>query len=220
MPPPSQSPSSGGNPSPSAQGDPSASYTTTPSTTAGSSGGQQSSPAQPHSQQQKRTRVLFSCAPCRASKLKCDRAVPACNQCIKKARVDACAYAPRVEKPKPARSMATRLRRLEATVREMVDTGPPPGTAGAPGGVDGVLDPPAATARPIVGVPAPQPPTQSQPNARVWSQGQGQEGEGESSLKGRGQVVIGKGATTYVGATHIMAMLDDVRPALRCLMKR
>ncbi|KAI0969690.1 hypothetical protein F4678DRAFT_437931 [Xylaria arbuscula] len=68
----------------------------------------------------KRTRVLLSCHPCRTSKLKCDRLTP-CSQCLKKGRPDACAYAPRQEKVKPAKTMAARLKRLEGMVRGMVE---------------------------------------------------------------------------------------------------
>ncbi|KAI0457909.1 fungal-specific transcription factor domain-containing protein [Xylaria acuta] len=68
----------------------------------------------------KRTRVLLSCHPCRSSKLKCNRATP-CGQCIKRGKPDACAYAPRQEKLKPAKTMAARLRRLEGMVRGMVE---------------------------------------------------------------------------------------------------
>ncbi|KAI0537797.1 hypothetical protein GGR58DRAFT_470290 [Xylaria digitata] len=69
----------------------------------------------------KRTRVLLSCHPCRASKLKCDRLTP-CGQCLKRGKPDACAYAPRQEKSKPAKTMAARLKRLEGMVRGMVES--------------------------------------------------------------------------------------------------
>ncbi|KAI0881063.1 fungal-specific transcription factor domain-containing protein [Annulohypoxylon maeteangense] len=69
----------------------------------------------------KRTRVLLSCAPCRNSKLKCDRSTP-CGQCLRKGKPDGCLYAPRPEKQKPAKSMAARLKRLEGMVRVMIDT--------------------------------------------------------------------------------------------------
>ncbi|KAI1098953.1 fungal-specific transcription factor domain-containing protein [Jackrogersella minutella] len=69
----------------------------------------------------KRTRVLLSCAPCRNSKLKCDRATP-CGQCLRKGRPDGCLYAPRPEKQKPGKSMASRLKKLESMVRGMIDT--------------------------------------------------------------------------------------------------
>ncbi|KAJ3574405.1 hypothetical protein NPX13_g4374 [Xylaria arbuscula] len=70
----------------------------------------------------KRTRVLLSCHPCRASKLKCNRLTP-CGQCLKRGKSDACVYAPKVEKSKPARTMAARLKRLEGMVRGMVEPG-------------------------------------------------------------------------------------------------
>ena len=63
--------------------------------------------------------MLLSCASCRASKLKCDRAQP-CGQCVKKGRPDGCAYAPRPEKKQP-KSMVARLKRLEGMVRGMID---------------------------------------------------------------------------------------------------
>lgn len=79
-----------------------------------------SAPASAPAPATKRTRVLLSCHPCRTSKLKCDRATP-CSQCLKRGKPDACAYAPRAEKIKPAKTMAARLRRLEGMVRGMVE---------------------------------------------------------------------------------------------------
>ncbi|KAM6522416.1 hypothetical protein FALCPG4_012077 [Fusarium falciforme] len=118
---------------------------------------------------QKRTRVLLSCAPCRASKLKCDREQP-CSQCEKKGRAAQCAYAPRPEKKRPAKGMSARLKRLEGMVREMMDAegGAGPKPAGEANG--------APVAGPEV----------------------------------QGHVVRGEKATTYVGATHCMAMLEDI----------
>ncbi|KAJ4321657.1 hypothetical protein N0V84_005211 [Fusarium piperis] len=120
---------------------------------------------------QKRTRVLLSCAPCRASKLKCDREQP-CSQCTKKGRAAQCAYAPRPEKKRPAKGMSARLKRLEGMVREMMDA---EGSAGPrrAGEANGA---PAPVAGPEV----------------------------------QGHVVRGEKATTYVGATHCMAMLEDI----------
>lgn len=112
----------------------------------------------------KRTRVLLSCGPCRASKLKCDRSSP-CQQCIKKGKTDDCLYAPKPEKKRPARSMATRLKRLEAMVRDMMEEGAKPQTS--------------APAR-------------------------------DESVSVAGQVVHGERGATYVGATHFMAILEDV----------
>ena len=116
---------------------------------------------------QKRTRVLLSCGPCRNSKLKCDRGEP-CTQCLKKDRADACVYAPKPNKAKPAKGMAARLKRLEGMVRDMMDTDGNPRSGKT-------TDETSAT--PLV----------------------------------KGQVVRGEnGSGTYIGATHCMAMLEDV----------
>ncbi|KAK3944185.1 fungal-specific transcription factor domain-containing protein [Diplogelasinospora grovesii] len=122
----------------------------------------------------KRTRVLLSCAPCRVSKLKCDRQQP-CGHCTRRGRIDGCAYAPRPQKSRPARSMAARLKRLEGMVREMMD-------------------------------PDESPQRQYQSEQQEQQPG----AEGGDFQRGRARVVMGKGATTYVGATHFMAMLDDI----------
>ncbi|KAI1477918.1 fungal-specific transcription factor domain-containing protein [Daldinia eschscholtzii] len=114
----------------------------------------------------KRTRVLLSCAPCRNSKLKCDRTTP-CGQCIRKGKPDGCLYAPKPEKQKPAKSMAARLKRLEGMVRGMIDT-------------DGAM--------PII-----------PPDKRA----------GQEQSAG-GVIVQGERATSYVGGTHFMAILEDI----------
>ncbi|KAM0257438.1 hypothetical protein ACHAQJ_004384 [Trichoderma viride] len=115
----------------------------------------------------KRTRILLSCAPCRNSKLKCDREQP-CGQCAKKGRLDLCVYAPKPEKKRPAaKGVAARLKRLEGMVRGMMDD-----------------------------------------EGNVKSQTQDTAGSAAPQLKG--QVVHGDRATTYVGATHCLAMLEDI----------
>lgn len=119
----------------------------------------------------KRSRVLLSCAPCRNSKLKCDRQEP-CGQCTKKQRSDACIYAPRPTKKKPApKGMSARLKRLEGMVRDMM---------GAEGG-------------------------EEQLN-RILKGGS----VARSAPALEGQVVQSSNGTTYVGATHCMALLEDV----------
>ncbi|KAK4464817.1 fungal-specific transcription factor domain-containing protein [Cladorrhinum samala] len=143
----------------------------------------------------KRTRVLLSCEPCRVSKQKCDREQP-CANCIKKSREGLCKYAPRPEKVRPERSMAARLKRLEGMVREMMHTqqeqpAPPsvPNTAMPEGQED---ERPADTRA-------------SLPRRTVLTAPRGGE---EEPLA---QVVVGKdGQGTYIGATHFMAMLNDI----------
>ncbi|GKT58597.1 C6 transcription factor [Colletotrichum tofieldiae] len=121
----------------------------------------------------KRSRVLLSCGPCRASKLKCDRSEP-CGQCLKKSRPEGCVYAPKTGKAKPTKGMAARLKRLEGMVRTMMDEGGAAAAAAAPRGS------PAGPAE-EVGV--------AQPG---------------------GHFVQGERASTYVGATHFMAVLEDI----------
>lgn len=131
-----------------------------------------------HTPHPKRTRILLSCAPCRNSKLKCDRDQP-CGQCQKKGRADLCVYAPKPDRHKPARGMAARLKRLEGMVRGMMDV-----DGNVVGGSDGGAG----------GVPARE-----------------TAGVSEEPVV-TGQVVRhdGETATTYVGATHVLAMLEDV----------
>ncbi|RYP48049.1 hypothetical protein DL768_005971 [Monosporascus sp. mg162] len=142
-------------------------------------------------QHAKRTRVLLSCGPCRNSKLKCDRAAP-CGQCLKKGRPDACVYAPRPQKQKPAKSMAARLKRLEGMVREMIDTDvalPTPSAAGM--GTEAGAVAIAGVAGSSAGAGSTTPPD-------------------EAAADAGGLIVQGQKATSYVGATHFMAILDDI----------
>ncbi|KAK6211903.1 hypothetical protein LQW54_005604 [Pestalotiopsis sp. IQ-011] len=156
-----------------------------------------SAPAQQQQQQQqqKRTRVLLSCAACRASKLKCDRQDP-CSQCLKKGRADACRYAPRPQKPpKPARTMAARLRRLEGMVRGMLDE-----NQGAPA-------PAVAEAKPEEGSNQTAGVKSCAVAAAVAAAAQAQNGDADAG----GQVVSGDlGATSYIGGTHFAAILQDI----------
>ncbi|KAK7698959.1 hypothetical protein SLS64_012014 [Diaporthe eres] len=105
---------------------------------------------------------------------------------MRKSRVDLCKYAPKPVKNRPPKSMAARLKRLEGMVREMLDE-------------DGnVRDP--SSERTAVG-------------EDIDSDGDRETAKFASSASG-GQVIRGAGArggnTTYVGATHFMAMLGDI----------
>lgn len=129
---------------------------------------------------QKRSRVLLSCAPCRNSKLKCDRGQP-CTQCAKKDRPDACVYAPKpVKRKAPPKGMSARLKRLEGMVRTMMD-------------------------------------------AEAEEQEGAKKGNGVTEVQepkvARGQVVRSVQGSTYVGATHCLAMLEDVSGCCRLSIK-
>lgn len=111
-----------------------------------------------------------------------------CTNCLKKSRVDLCKYAPKPVKDRQPKSMAARLKRLEGMVREMLDE-------------DGNVPNPSSSERTAVG------------EDDIDSGGDIDAGKFASSASG-GQVIRGAGArggnTTYVGATHFMAMLGDV----------
>lgn len=158
----------------------------------------------PHTQKLpgKRSRILLSCAPCRTSKLKCDRQKP-CGQCLKKGRTDGCFYAPKPEKPAPApRSMTARLKRLESMVRDMMDGG---GTD-----ADGVLTL-MRQRQQLLDQQKRQQNGLTQGSAASSAE-EGQDDECDSHEAVHAQVIMSKGTTTttYVGATHFMAMLDDI----------
>lgn len=104
-----------------------------------------------------------------------------CTQCLKKLRPSLCTYAPKLVKKKQPKSMTARLKRLEGMVRDMFDE-------------------------------------EGNPRNPCQEQHAGEIGAGEEEEKAenaaRGKVVVANGVrgggTAYVGATHFMAMLDDV----------
>lgn len=102
--------------------------------------------------------------------------------------MDLCKYAPKPVKSRQPKSMAARLKRLEGMVREMLDE-------------DGNVRDPSSSERTAVG------------EDDNDSGGDDDAARFAPSASG-GQVIRGAGArggnTTYVGATHFMAMLGDV----------
>lgn len=169
-----------------------------------------SGPDAQQQQRQKRTRIVLSCAPCRASKLKCDRETP-CGQCRKKEREDLCHYAPKPVKRKPERrnrNMAERLKRLEGMVRGMMDENGEMLNVNVNGneGGGGPISPASSGSLLLQQL-------QQQQQLKGTSTTQSSEGtelSGGASPLVKGQVVGGHNAGTYVGATHCMAMLEDV----------
>lgn len=126
----------------------------------------------------KRSRVLLSCAPCRGSKLKCDRHQP-CGQCAKKDRPEACVYAPKpVKRKPPPKGMSARLKRLEGMVRTMMEAEADETAAAAEG--------------------------------RKGDGGEEAADDKDEVKQAQGQVVRSLQGSTYVGATHCLAMLEDV----------
>lgn len=173
----------------------------------------------------KRTRVLLSCSPCRASKLKCDRGQP-CGNCLKKDRVNLCEYAPRPKKP--TKGMAARLRRLEGMLRKMMEDDSAAAAMSSFGVSSAELF--ANKASGSSGRGNENGSALSFMSVLTEAAAQGYDGSGKpiatsattrvprvqaaqaplTQARGEGCVVRGQRATTYVGATHFMAMLDDI----------
>jgi hypothetical protein len=151
-------------------------------------------------QTQKRNRTQLSCTHCRHSKLKCDRNDP-CSQCIKKGRASLCTFPAPATRKKPSASMQNRLKHLESLVKG------------------------AMTGQNHAGQPT-TPSDSSHFDNLTLSDGHiGDESVNESLASSKyddaatpssGQVVLGAHASTYVGATHWAAILDDVRSRLYC----
>ncbi|KAF2839049.1 hypothetical protein M501DRAFT_920745, partial [Patellaria atrata CBS 101060] len=92
----------------------------------------------------KRARPQLSCTPCRQGKLKCNRVHPVCDQCLKRARENACVYvAPPAKNANRTANMRERIRQLEKVVVTLMeqpqnaqgDLPTPPTTTEAAGGV-------------------------------------------------------------------------------------
>jgi len=131
--------------------------------------------------QTKRTRIQLSCSHCRHAKLKCDREKP-CSQCVKKGRASMCTFMAPVTRKRPVVSMQNRLKHLESLVKGVMTSRPS----------DGPNDSASNSHTSLPSFVSP-----------IYNK----DGVSNSS----GQVVLGPNETTYVGATHWAAILDDVR---------
>ncbi len=128
----------------------------------------------------KRNRTQLSCTNCRQAKLKCDRQKPHCSQCEKKGRVSLCSFPPPPARKKPTVSMQNRLKHLESLVKDVMSAG------------------------------------QSPPMQHIESHAYHRNGKSNSDpatfprAVSSGQVLLGANESTYVGATHWAAVLEDV----------
>jgi hypothetical protein len=143
---------------------------------------------------QKRNRTQLSCTNCRHSKLKCDRNHP-CSQCTKRGRASLCAFPVAAARRKPAVSMRNRLKHLESLVKDVMTSQNP--VQPAP-----LENTPHGTG--TEGLREPQVPEDLM-NSRVSNSP-----DNERSSPISGQVLLGTNESTYVGATHWAAILDDV----------
>lgn len=147
----------------------------------------------------RRNRSQLSCTHCRHAKLKCDRNQP-CLQCVKRGRDHQCRFPAPVAKRKPAASMQNRLKHLQSLLKDVMAGQAPVGQPTPPSERHG--DEIVSNIDPTLsgeGTSCHNDLSQSaKPNAK------------NEPLPSSGQVLLGTHQTTYVGATHWAAILDNV----------
>jgi hypothetical protein len=141
----------------------------------------------------KRNRTQLSCTNCRQAKLKCDRQKPHCLQCEKKGRASLCSFPSPAARKKPTVSMQNRLKHLESLVKDVMGTGQSPmqQIENHAQHSNGNL---LSNAAPVRG-----------------ANGFNDLTEDTTATASSGQVLLGASESTYVGATHWAAILEDVR---------
>ncbi|KAL8306453.1 hypothetical protein RB600_010352 [Gaeumannomyces tritici] len=190
-----------------------------------------------HPQKHKRVRILLSCGPCRTSKLKCDRASP-CRHCVRKGLPpNECAYAPPPTRRQrngnrtgPAgggvagvgagsKGVAGRLRRLERMVRDLIENGGEgAGDGGLAAAIQELEESRRAASTKVASSDSKRESEETEAKEDGNSEEQGSDGAAAEAIKvgerlgaeNTGQVVQGERAVTWVGATHFLAMLDDI----------
>ncbi|EKG18166.1 hypothetical protein MPH_04555 [Macrophomina phaseolina MS6] len=151
-----------------------------------------------------RVRPQLSCIPCRQGKLKCNRQHPACDQCVKRSRESHCNYVPPPPKDRTrkAKDMRGRIRHLESLVVDLMN-GKDPRTL--------VLNPPdpQASSRRL---PTPDQPSPEHPVASDGPKTHSSSGDDEISFPSAfGALKISDEETTYMGGSHWMAVLNDIK---------
>ncbi|KAK7520384.1 fungal-specific transcription factor domain-containing protein [Phyllosticta citriasiana] len=154
-----------------------------------------------------RVRPQLSCIPCRKGKLKCNRAHPACDQCVKRSREPACNYVPPPpkEKGRKAKDMRSRIRHLEALVVDLMNGKDPRSVS-----VNSAQS--AQSAQTNAGrLPTPD---QTVPDHHKISDGpktSSSSGEDERSFPSAcGALKISENESTYTGSSHWTAVLRDL----------
>jgi len=138
--------------------------------------------------------------------MKCDRGRP-CEQCIKKDKASECTYAVVPARKKAPKSMQNRLNRLENLVKDMMTVQSPDAISSTSSGMhldptdDGntesfqTMDYTIASNVSNLSIS-----THSKPDQNT-----------SPKASPLGQVLVGRNQTTYVGASHWAALLNDVR---------
>ena len=141
----------------------------------------------------KRNRTQLSCTNCRQAKLKCDRQKPHCLQCEKKGRASLCSFPSPAARKKPTVSMQNRLKHLESLVKDVMSTGQSPS-------MQQIENHAHHSNLSLLS------------NAAAVHDANGftDLAEDTTATASSGQVLLGSNESTYVGATHWAAILEDV----------
>ncbi len=151
--------------------------------------------SEPRTVTHRRNRTQLSCTNCRHSKLKCDRKEP-CSQCTRRGKAAQCSIPLPVPRRRPAVSMQNRLKHLENLVKEAMA-----------GQTPRVMNEDAAE-------------VSSQVRSEPVSNGSDVQSISNTEISGprSGQVLVYSTESTYVGATHWAAILENVRSFKLCLL--
>ena len=154
----------------------------------------------------KRNRTQLSCTHCRHAKLKCDRKLP-CSPCVKKGRSGQCAFLPPATRKKPAESMQSRLRHLENLVKDVMNSQAPVNNIQSSDFVplNDMGNGSAANFKPDLGGQA-----QVAGQMRSHNTEPPMTTTNPVTSESLGQLIQSTRETTYVGATHWAAILEDV----------
>ncbi|SMQ50498.1 unnamed protein product [Zymoseptoria tritici ST99CH_3D7] len=143
---------------------------------------------------QKRARSQLSCIPCRTGKLKCNRAHdPACDQCIKRNRESACAWAAPAVKQKGVRNVNGRIKQLESLVVDLMNK--------QQGGGHSQEEERESSTEHTTGQPTP--PSSDETESQ-------EQNEFDAPTKPFGELRIGKNGISYVGTSHWHAILNGI----------
>ena len=143
----------------------------------------------------KRNRTQLSCTNCRQAKLKCDRQQPHCSQCVKKGRASICSFPSPATRKKPTVSMQIRLKHLESLVKDVMTGQSPP--------AEPFNEKAHNSDRSYTSNENSMSPVSPAPHHSIDATA--------PSSASSGQVLLGSSESTYVGATHWAAILEDVR---------
>ncbi|OJD35753.1 c6 transcription factor [Diplodia corticola] len=152
-----------------------------------------------------RVRPQLSCIPCRQGKLKCNRQHPACDQCVKRSREAHCTYVPPPPKDRTrkAKDMRGRIRHLESLVVDLMNGKDPRALALNP------QDPQQSSSRRL---PTPDQPSPEHPTASDGPKTHSSSGDDDLSFPSAfGALKISDEETTYMGGSHWMTVLNDIK---------